>query len=267
MDFRSFSQPAECRSPNNSLDPPTNGAFAELWYLAELSKAQGAIRRIPIHTSPFTVGRRPDQHLFLESRAVSSRHAEIATIDQGLQVTDLGSTNGTFVNGQRIQRPAELSENDLIQFAERAFRINRRPSELGPSTESSLIISGFPSTTTAGSAANVTVTARDAYGNIATGYTGTIHFASNDPKVVLPADFTFSPAYAGKDVFSVTLETAGTESITVTAAIADYCGIDAIIGPSNQSLPARLYARSHADLVTDRSWRSQCRRATTSIAL
>jgi EAL domain-containing protein (putative c-di-GMP-specific phosphodiesterase class I) len=136
MDFRKSSQPAECRSLNSGLDPPTNGVFAELWYLTELSKDHGATRRIAIHTSPFTVGRRPDQHLSLESAAVSSRHAEIATVDRGLRVTDLGSTNGTFVNGQRIQRAAELSENDLVQFAERAFRINRRPSEFGPSTES-----------------------------------------------------------------------------------------------------------------------------------
>jgi len=76
---------------------------------------------------------------------------------------------------------------------------------------SSLTIGGFPSPTTAGSAANVTVTARDAYGNIATGYTGTVHFKSSDAKAVLPTNYTFTAADAGKHVFSATLKTAGTQ--------------------------------------------------------
>ena len=79
---------------------------------------------------------------------------------------------------------------------------------------SSLTISGFPSPTTAGSAGNVTVTVLDAYGNVATGYTGTVQFTSSDPKAVLPANYTFTSADAGTHVFSATLKTAGTQSIT-----------------------------------------------------
>jgi EAL domain-containing protein (putative c-di-GMP-specific phosphodiesterase class I) len=107
-----------------------------MWYLTELSKAHGAIRKLAIHTSPFTVGRRPDQHLFLESATVSSRHAELTTVDGRLQITDLGSTNGSFVNGRRIQGAVDLGENDLIQFATRAFRVNCRPGESELCTES-----------------------------------------------------------------------------------------------------------------------------------
>ncbi|HEV3082950.1 MAG TPA: choice-of-anchor tandem repeat GloVer-containing protein, partial [Gemmataceae bacterium] len=84
---------------------------------------------------------------------------------------------------------------------------------------SSLTIGRFPSPTTAGSAGYVTVTALDAYGNIATGYTGTVHFTSSDAKAVLPADFTFTPQYPSPRVFSVTLETAGTQSITATDTV------------------------------------------------
>ncbi len=79
-----------------------------------------------------------------------------------------------------------------------------------------LMLSGFPGTVTAGAADNFTVTAYDAYGNIATGYTGTVHFTSSDPKAVLPANFPFSSANAGQSTFSVTFETAGTQSITAT---------------------------------------------------
>src|SRR5262249_13306713 len=40
--------------------------------------------------------------------------------------------------------------------------------------------------------ASVVVSALDQFGNVATGYTGTVHFASSDPQAVLPADYTFT---------------------------------------------------------------------------
>ena len=56
---------------------------------------------------------------------------------------------------------------------------------------------------------NGTVTAYDAYGNLATGYVGTVHFTSSDPKAVLPANDTFTAADAGVHTFWVTLSTPG----------------------------------------------------------
>jgi hypothetical protein len=61
---------------------------------------------------------------------------------------------------------------------------------------------------------SVTVTLLDAYGNVATGYTGTVHFTSSDARAVLPANYTFTSADAGTHAFSVTLKTAGSQSIT-----------------------------------------------------
>ncbi len=80
----------------------------------------------------------------------------------------------------------------------------------------SLKVTGFPTTDTAGTAGNVTVTAYDPYGNIATAYTGTVHFTSSDSQATLPANYTFTTANDGTDTFSVTLKTAGTQSITAT---------------------------------------------------
>ena len=51
---------------------------------------------------------------------------------------------------------------------------------------SSLKVSGFPTTGTAGTPETFTVTAYDAYGNVATGYTGTVHFTSSDARRVCP---------------------------------------------------------------------------------
>ena len=76
-----------------------------------------------------------------------------------------------------------------------------------------------PSTATAGTAFNVTVTAQDAYGNTITTYTGTVHFTSGDGAAVLPANTTLT---SGTGTFAVTLKTAGAQTVaaadTVTTA-------------------------------------------------
>jgi hypothetical protein len=84
-----------------------------------------------------------------------------------------------------------------------------------PGAATSLVVGAFPSSITAGVAANVTVTARDAYGNVASGYTGTVHFTGSDPQATLPADYTFSAADQGVHTFAATLRTAGSQSLAV----------------------------------------------------
>jgi hypothetical protein len=81
---------------------------------------------------------------------------------------------------------------------------------------SQLVLSGFPSATTAGSAGTITVTAEDALGNVVKGYTGTVHFTSIDVQAGLPTDYTFVSTDNGVHSFSITLKTAGTQSITAT---------------------------------------------------
>jgi probable HAF family extracellular repeat protein len=95
-----------------------------------------------------------------------------------------------------------------------------------PAAVSKLVVSSFPSPVTAGVAGSFTVTAEDAYGNSVSGYTGTIHFTSSDPKAVLPADYTFTGN--SSQTFSATLKTAGAQSITATdMAMAGLAGSDA----------------------------------------
>ena len=82
-----------------------------------------------------------------------------------------------------------------------------------------LALSGIPNPSVAGVAYKVTVTARDAYGNTATGYRGTIHFTSTDPAAVLPVDHTLTAADVGVHTFSLTLKTIGTQSVTATDTV------------------------------------------------
>jgi hypothetical protein len=76
-------------------------------------------------------------------------------------------------------------------------------------------VSGFPATQ-AGVAHNFRVQAIDATGHTASGYTGTVQFASSDDQAALPADYTFTAADQGVKVFTATLKTAGVQSITAT---------------------------------------------------
>jgi hypothetical protein len=73
-----------------------------------------------------------------------------------------------------------------------------------------------PGATSQGSPLTFTVTALDSANNVATGYTGTVHFTSTDGTASLPANFTFTPAAGGSGTFSATLNTSGNQTITVT---------------------------------------------------
>jgi streptogramin lyase len=83
-------------------------------------------------------------------------------------------------------------------------------------TTHTLLVTGLPATSTAGTAGNVTVTAEDAFGNTASSYRSTAHFTSTDPQAALPADSTFSSSDAGAHSFGVVFKTAGTQSLTAT---------------------------------------------------
>jgi uncharacterized delta-60 repeat protein len=96
----------------------------------------------------------------------------------------------------------------------------------GPTSGPAFGVTGFPSSITAGTAATLTVTAHNADGSTNTGYTGTIHFTSSDPQAALPADYTFTAADQGVHTFSVTLKTAGFQSVNITDVSTGYSGED-----------------------------------------
>jgi hypothetical protein len=74
----------------------------------------------------------------------------------------------------------------------------------------------MPARVVAGTPFSFTVTAKDPFGNVATGYAGTVHFTSTDPAAVLPADSTLTN---GSGTFTATLKTARSEMITATDTV------------------------------------------------
>src|SRR5262249_40049086 len=74
------------------------------------------------------VGRQEDRDLQLDHKSVSKLHCIIVKTDGLLLVRDLGSTNGTRVNGQRVRRAA-LLPNDQLNIASYRFRVYLGPGE------------------------------------------------------------------------------------------------------------------------------------------
>ncbi len=72
---------------------------------------------------PVRVGRRFDSDLVLPSSRVSLRHASLFPHRETLWLRDLGSTNGTFLNGERITSDRPLNAGDVIHFADQGCRL------------------------------------------------------------------------------------------------------------------------------------------------
>jgi hypothetical protein len=73
-----------------------------------------------------------------------------------------------------------------------------------------------PTSSNAGDTFTITVTALDSSGNTFTGYTGTVHFTSTDSIAGLPDDFQFNAIDSGTHDFTVTLKSAGSQTVTAT---------------------------------------------------
>jgi uncharacterized delta-60 repeat protein len=86
---------------------------------------------------------------------------------------------------------------------------------LGQATTPYFTITG-PASVTAGTAQAYTISVFNPDGSPDTGYSGTVHITSSDPKTVLPADFTIN---GDTSTFSATLETAGSQSLTATDTV------------------------------------------------
>jgi len=69
------------------------------------------------------VGRDPAAELYLEDKTISARHARLYFEDTQWWVEDLGSTNGTLLNQERVAEPVVLASGDRLQFGQVAFSL------------------------------------------------------------------------------------------------------------------------------------------------
>ena len=74
--------------------------------------------------TPSLIGRDPGCSIVLaEDSFVSQRHAEIYLDRRHLVVADLGSRNGTFVNGDQLEAPMRVTKGDVIQLGKTAMKV------------------------------------------------------------------------------------------------------------------------------------------------
>ena len=78
--------------------------------------------QIAVH-GPVIVGRNPGSDIVIGAGYVSGRHARFTLMGQNLFIEDLGSTNGTAVNGQLITEPTALRNNDVVNVGDVAIKV------------------------------------------------------------------------------------------------------------------------------------------------
>jgi len=76
-----------------------------------------------LDSTPLTVGRGAQNDVSIEGdEFASARHVRVEPRRDGVWVSDVGSTNGTYVNGVRIDRPCKLAQGDLVRVGETELR-------------------------------------------------------------------------------------------------------------------------------------------------
>jgi predicted component of type VI protein secretion system len=94
------------------------------------------------------VGRQEDCQLQVKSSQVSRRHCELSEKDGQLTVKDLGSSNGTFVNGEKVEGSRALEPGDTLTLGNVTFRIERAEAAVGavrrPSDEAVPVAEAVP---------------------------------------------------------------------------------------------------------------------------
>lgn len=108
--------------PPESVDPvPGHGPVSEPVY--QLISSEGKTYLLQSGTTK--IGRARESHIWLDSDKTSRHHAELRLAGGNLAVVDLGSTNGTFLNGERIQadQPMLVQGGDEIRFGDRVFTL------------------------------------------------------------------------------------------------------------------------------------------------
>ncbi len=79
---------------------------------------------VPI-TGPVVIGRSPGADIVIGDEFVSGRHARLSLAGDQVVLEDLGSTNGTLLNGTRVTRPQSLRPGDRIDIGDVRLSVDR----------------------------------------------------------------------------------------------------------------------------------------------
>jgi len=113
---------AEVPSRKSTLGPSTADAPA-----TRNSSRGAAVEAVNVHFEPGTsliVGRDPEADIVLDTPNVSRLHARLDRVADGIRVEDLGSTNGTWVNGERLKGPRVVRPGDDLRFGPQRLELS-----------------------------------------------------------------------------------------------------------------------------------------------
>ena len=80
---------------------------------------------VPV-SGPVVIGRSPGADIVIDDDFVSGRHARVSPAGAEVVLEDLGSTNGTLLNGARVSAPQTLRPGDIIEIGEVRLAVERR---------------------------------------------------------------------------------------------------------------------------------------------
>ena len=104
--------------------------------------ADGAeLQQMPLAKERITIGRRPGNDIVIDHLAISGQHVAITTVGNESFLEDLGSTNGTLVNGQPVNKHF-LQDGDVIELAKYRLQYHAEPQRDSPRQASLTIIDG-----------------------------------------------------------------------------------------------------------------------------
>ena len=83
-------------------------------------------RRYKLADGEYIIGRRSDCQIFVPDMRVSRQHARLWQDGDAWQIEDLGSNNGTFVNGVKVQAATAVRHDDEILIANNRIRVEAR---------------------------------------------------------------------------------------------------------------------------------------------
>ncbi len=92
---------------------------------------------IPVRGAEFSIGRDPRCDLHLPNPFVSRWHAKLTVKEGKVWLEDMGSRNGTFLNGQMVKRECEVKTNDWLRVGNNEYWVHLSPAS-GPKRSQSI---------------------------------------------------------------------------------------------------------------------------------
>lgn len=104
---------------------PSEDSTAETKILLLITEPQLRERVFRLHRKPVVIGRSRECDIMIKDQKASRQHARVEQMEGRIMVEDLGSQNGTRVNGQLIRRPYEVISGDQITIGRTVVRVRR----------------------------------------------------------------------------------------------------------------------------------------------